>query len=87
MKFARKLIHGGGDQCTLTVNLWGPYSSAWFYLNACWTDGSICMDKHSSKLAQAECKERRSFELVTLTFDLDFQGQSRYHPGRPLTQI
>ncbi len=43
MKFVHKLIHGG--QCTLAVNLCRSYNSAWFYLNACWTDGSIYMDK------------------------------------------
>ncbi len=36
MKFARKLIHGGG-QCTNAMNQWRPYSRAWFYLNICWT--------------------------------------------------
>ena len=44
MKFASKLIHGG--QCTLAMNLLRPYSRAGIYLKACWTDGSICMDKH-----------------------------------------
>ena len=33
-----------GGQCTLAMNLWRPYSSAWFYLNASWTDGSLCLD-------------------------------------------
>ncbi len=43
-----------GGQCTLAINPWRPYRSAWFYLTACWTDASICMDKHWSQLAQAE---------------------------------
>ncbi len=32
-------VHLGVNPCRL-------YNSTWFYLNACWTDGSICMDKH-----------------------------------------
>ncbi len=53
----------GASAPLLWTCMWKPYmyGSAWFYLNACWTDGSICMDKHWSKLAQAECWEKNVF--------------------------
>ncbi len=59
-------------RCTHEV---GGRSRAWFYLNACWTDGSICMDKHWSKLAQNAWKKRFLTSWPwPLTYDLDFLG-------------
>ncbi len=55
MKFASKLIHGGG-QCTIAMNLWMHYTSAWFYLNAeniiCWSTEEIKKKKETNKLGE-----------------------------------
>ncbi len=50
------------------------YRSAWFYLNACWTDGSICMGKHWTLPRQ--CARRNVFLRswpwpMTLIFKVD----------------
>ena len=57
------------------MNLWKPYIWAWFYLKACWTDGSICMVKHWSKLIHAEYWENQFLTSwpwpMTLIFRVD----------------
>ena len=78
---------GGGGQCTIAMNLWRPYISARLYLNVYWTGGSICIWINIDPSSPGRVVQGETFFLTLwpwhLTYDLDFQGRPRPHPGRP----